>query len=104
MALVADMRQDAIDAQTARYDAIKAELDRLVAAAPTKERVSEDDLRTAHYVAGALTEDWGVLGTFTSSLFTRQPLLGVTAGQPSAMQTSLNSYLTTVLGLTAIVW
>lgn len=105
MTLVADMRQDAVDAQTARYDAIQGELDRLVAlGSSTRERVSEDDLRTAHVVAGATSVNWGLLGTRTSSLFSRQPLLGVTSAQPATMQTSLNNYLTTVLGLTAITW
>jgi len=104
MTLVADMRADAEAAAAARYVAIRTRMDAIVSAAST-DRISEDDLRTAHVVAGATSEDWGILNTHGAgnSKFTRQPLLNVPAGETALMQTSLNAYLSHI-GLTAITW
>lgn len=101
MALVADMRADAEAAALARYVAIRGEMDRIVAGS-LADRISEDDLLTAHAVADSTSVDKGVLGTRASSKFTRDPLLNM-GSEVSAMRTSLNAYLTHI-GLSTLTW
>lgn len=101
MALVADMRADAEAAALARYQAIRAEMDRIVAGS-LADRLSEDDLLTAHTVAGGVTTNKGVLGTREPSNFTRAPLLNMSS-EIGPMQTALNAYLVEI-GLSVITW